>query len=258
MLRRMRRTPARAIGAADRDRGALTKAKTAAARVKEALETGMDSGVFSPARTVVLEALEALAISLAALKAKSEDHKQERERAQHALAVGMSRGAALSKFIEEDDGSLEKRAEYSASTLRDAQNNCIADFGLLDAESMDPYSAAPALKVEGGDLDYVCVIYDALDGQQDDLFVSLSGIIIKPALDEDREEIGCEDGPALAKCIARLQRTSTIADRLLRKQANSIRAAFVAIEDASVAAAAASAAEAQHTSPNGPDSRPMS
>lgn len=61
--------------------------------------------MLSPARKDIMETREALSIALAALKETSEDRIQARERCKHALSVAMCAATALSKFMQEDDGS---------------------------------------------------------------------------------------------------------------------------------------------------------
>lgn len=108
-----------------------------------------------PSHISVLETREALAISLATLKAKSEDHCQARERIQNALAVGDCAANSMKKSIEDNSESLGKLERYSASALRDSRDTFIAEFDVLDADIVGPYNVALALPAPGGDLEFV-------------------------------------------------------------------------------------------------------
>ena len=109
-LRRMTRSQRRTIASATRAMEALAHAKIATANAQAAKASGIKAGVLSPAREAVSTTREALAIAMAALNDASAGHGLARERSQHALAVGMCAETALTKFIEQDEGSLEEAA----------------------------------------------------------------------------------------------------------------------------------------------------
>lgn len=76
---------------------------------------------------------------------------------------------AMSKFIEEYDGSLGKAERAIAGELRDTHDACIAEFNRLDSDIAEPYNSPPALYVAGDDLEFVRGRYEVLVRQEVDV-----------------------------------------------------------------------------------------
>lgn len=129
--------------------------------------------MLSPARKDFMETREGLATALDALKATNEDDSLAREKCQHALAVATCAANDLVTFIQNENGSLGEAERVGTNALRNRHDLCIAEFDKLDAEIAEPYNAAPAFPVSGGDLEFVRDRYEDLVGQHNDLVMTM-------------------------------------------------------------------------------------
>lgn len=161
--------------------------KMAAANVEVARVSGVDAGVLSPTRTAVTDTRDYLAISMAALKSASDEHSRAREKSHHALEFGMCAAGAMDKFIEDDEGSLEKTERDRAGEMRDTQDDCTAEFDRLDAEIAELYHFETALSFKGGELDFVRDRYEVLVRKQEDLIMAVADFVCKVESDADSD-----------------------------------------------------------------------
>lgn len=83
----------------------------------------------------------------------------------------------MKRFIEDDDGSMGERERSRAGALRDAHDALNAKLNKLDSGTIEPYHAAPALLVAGGDLFFVRDIFGVPVRQEADLDISVADLL---------------------------------------------------------------------------------
>ena len=132
---------------------------------------------------------EALAVALLALKVTNEDHRLNREKCQHALAVGMCSVSDLSKFIDNDDGSLSEADRRSAKDRMLEHDACSRAFDNLDTALALTYNKAPKLPPNNTDLDFVRQRYEILVRDNDDLSAATMDYVCKDDPDADSDEV---------------------------------------------------------------------
>lgn len=99
----------------------------------------------------------------------------------------MCASTALFTFMQDKDVSLREKVRFSVEALRNRHDLYIADFDKLDSEISEPYNAAPALPVSGGELYFVRDRYEALFRQQADFAMAVVNFVCKSDPDADSD-----------------------------------------------------------------------